>query len=205
MSKISYWHCMPVNLISGPVLVPEPTFSDTDYLPGYKWLEKRIGYFPLFMAAGNEDSAPYNAGYNNQWRVVLSSRYCKEKNRVISLERRAKGDAPNFAMFRFDERPKVCCFLDSAWWSIGVLTPHLNNEEPQEREVRSVLKPSWSHARWVREIKKDKIGIEMVVPQLDLRDAVEVWVRNKRAKQHLEKLGFKNVQVRRIPVEAPWY
>lgn len=204
MSKISYWHCMPVNLISGPVLVPEPKFSDSDYLPGYKWLEKRIGYFPLFMAAGNEDSAPYNAGYNNQWRVVLSSRYCKKKKRVIAISRRAKGDVLNFAMFRFDKLPEVCCFLDSSWWSVGVLTPHLNNEVPRESEVRCVLKRSWSHARWLREIKNDKISAELVVPKLDLRDAVEVWVRNKKAKAHLEKLGFKNVQVRRIPVEAPW-
>lgn len=194
MSKISYWHCMSVHLLQNPVLVPDPKYSDKDYLPGYKWLEKQIGFFPLFMAAGTEDSAPYNAGYNNQWRVKLSS-----------TEYRAKGDIQNFVMFRFDETPETCCFLDSGWWSVGILTPHLNNEEPRQSEVRSVLKRSWSRARWLREIAKDKIGIELVVPQLDLRKANEVWVRNKHTRAQVEKLGFKNVQVRRIPVEAPWY
>ncbi|MBF0208609.1 MAG: hypothetical protein HQK53_17180 [Oligoflexia bacterium] len=38
----------------------------------YKWLEKQIGFYPLFMAVGRRNDDLRMTGYQNQWRKVLS-------------------------------------------------------------------------------------------------------------------------------------
>ncbi len=202
MQNVSFWHCLPVyKAVRARVLHPAPRHSTKEFLPAYNWLKDRIGYFPIFLAAGNEVEAPYTTGYHNQWRVALSTRFCSKTGRILTLRRRKPGQFPNMALFRFDEIPEACTYMDSAQWSIGLLYDLLKGENPPESDIRKAFKASWNKNRWMRLAQKDGYAVELVVPQLDLSKASSVWVRNKATKERLEKLGYKNVQVRRIPLE----
>ncbi len=202
---VSFWHCMPVSKVKrSTLLVPGPRHSSKEYLPAYKWLEERVGYFPMFLAAGNEDEAPYTTGYHNQWRVSLSQKKCPKSGRLVTLKRRKAGRFPNLVMFRFDEAPSNCTFMDSSWWAISVMNGLTQGILPAEPDVKRVFKRSWSRNRWLNKAAADGCSVELVVPQLDLSKTSSVWVRNQATADRLTQLGYTNVQVRRIAVDAPW-
>lgn len=75
---------------------------------------------------------------------------------------------------------------------------------PDESDVDNVFKRSWSRHLWLHKAAKDGCSVELVVPQLDLSKASSVWVRNQATADRLRQLGYTNVQVRRIAVDAPW-
>ena len=56
------------------------------------------------------------------------------------------------------------------------------------------------YRRGIREIKKGTVESQIVVPSLNLALADQTWVRNKDTRRLLESQGFRNVEVKRIPL-----
>jgi len=140
------------------------------------------------MACGNLH-AERLTGYSNQWAQVIGW----DKNGNI---RRAKGEFPNFAMFKYrtDDIQEVV-FTDYDYWCCC-----LNSDEPEPYYVRRLFKRSWSRHDWLRFAERDPFGVQLLVPKLDLRKACEVWVRNEASRRKLVAMGFTNVIVKRLQI-----
>jgi len=179
------------------VIRPDPKYSDPDFLPAYRWLEERVGFFPLFVAVGNSNSARWNTGYQNQWRVKVG--YDLDSQRPIY---RKKGEFPNEALFSFADLSGI--FYDSGWWCI-VLNDCLNSNHVDKQTQRCLFKASRSKSKWLNQAKKNPGSVELIVPFLDLSRATTIWVRNQKTKKVVETLGFCDVQVKRIHIKSENY
>lgn len=209
--QLKLFHCLSLDSVSYGVLQPDPSYSDVDFLPAYRWAEAHIGFYPLFMGIGkgadvdvSQAGAPQPVmdvsitGYSNQWRRIISSRNEPGKGLVNVL--RKKGESPNFVLLIFDEQDiegGVC--TDYMSWHI-ILNDCMGNRVPDKRATSSTLKRSWSKARWYCLARKDSHAVQVMVPQLDMRKAREIWVRNKSTQRKLESMGFSNVKVKRLAV-----
>lgn len=200
--QLRLFHCLSVDSVSYGVLQPDPSYSDVDFLPAYRWAEAHIGFYPLFMGIGRQTTDDAEdvsiTGYSNQWRRIVSSRNVPGKGLVNVL--RKKGESPNFVLLIFDEQDVaggVC--TDYMSWHI-ILNDCMGNRIPDKRATSSTLKKSWSKARWHNLARKDSHAVQVMVPQLDMRKAKEIWVRNQSTQRKLESMGFSNVKVKRLAV-----
>jgi hypothetical protein len=166
---------------------------DEDYQKAYKWLAEKLGFWPLFLAAGSKLDDLAMTGYNNQWRIKIVDSAKKEQRKY-----RKKGEFPNRVMFSFEDMDGV--FTDYDYWHY-VLNAQYSSHILTDYEQRLVLKPSYTKARWLLKARKNPGSVQLVVPKLYLPDAKRVWVRNKKTKKLLEDMGFENVRVKRIPVD----
>ena len=85
--------------------------------------------------------------------------------------------------------------------SLFVLNARHKNYQMSNYEKRLIFKPSWKKSKWLLYAKKKPHSVQLVVPNLDLRKAKRVWVRNKKTKNFLESVGFRNVDMKRIKIE----
>ncbi len=159
------------------------------------WLEKQVGFYPLFMAAGSTLEDIGMTGYGRQWIVVTGSRYDNTTKQRFNT-RRKKGEFPNKVLFSYKNVKGV--FVDYDYWFI-TLNSGYSNYEVGPGHTRWILKTSWNKARWLRKARKRTCSVMYVVPQLDLRQANRIWVRNERTRKLLVNMGFINVQIKRIP------
>jgi len=163
---------MPLNLAFHGLLKPIPAYSDDYSIHAFRWLEEAVGFYPLFMMVDQQ----------GQQDAIVMTGYSR----------------PEMVLFVFSEatiETQKAIFTDYWWWlcvlnSIDML---LADEPIEKRVVRSLFKKSWRKSRWYRYTQKQ--SVQVVVPQLDLRLAQEVWVHNKTAAQQLIDLGFNNVKV----------
>lgn len=200
---VRLYHCMPLSAVSYNVLHPDRQFSDSELLPAYLWLEERIGFYPLFLALGQEDSISMT-GYTNQWKRVVG---CERRhNGSITNVYRRKGEFPNDVLFGFDKAVLAALdavFTDYSSW-LGVLNcidaeaKRIDEQLVGERLLKSLFKCSWSAGRWLSCSFNNPNAVQVLVPQLDLRLAREVWVRNQTSARRLCNMGFANVKVRRL-------
>jgi hypothetical protein len=180
---------MPFDQISYAEIKADKKYTeDEDFRRSFEWLEKRIGFYPIFMACGNEQAEGLT-GYANQWASVIGW----DRNGNI---RRSKGEFPNFAMLVFrTEDVQEAVFTDYDYWC-GCL----NSDEPEPYIVRRLFKRSWSRNDWFRFASRDPCGVQVLVPKLDTRKACEIWVRNQASRKKLLDMGFTNVIVKRLPI-----
>ncbi|MBS1994182.1 MAG: hypothetical protein JSS86_02350 [Cyanobacteria bacterium SZAS LIN-2] len=199
MKKQTYvYHVVPLEQVVHGKIVADPQLSDPEFLPAYRWLEREVGFFPLFLAIGNAD-AIYVTGYQNQWRTFIGGEFDQDK-KYRKIYRKA-GEYPNFVLFAFPlEKVPQRNLHDYQWWNI-VLTEALCEREVGPGLRRLLFKKSWNQAKWLRQAHKDGHMVQMVAPELDLTAAEYIWVRNKRTQEALLSRGFKNVQVKRLPLE----
>ena len=132
-------------------------------------------------------------GYQNQWKQLLAwGRNYREY--------RQKGEIENQVLFSFTDIP-TGVFMDYMNWHM-VLNSAYNNYQMSDREKRMIFRPYWEKSDWLRYVRRNSHSLQLVVPKLDLRKAAVIWVRNVRTKRNLENEGFRNVEVRRIPVNS---
>jgi hypothetical protein len=170
----------------------DPKHSDKDFKDAYRWLEKEVGFYPLFLAVGSTEEDVRMTGYQNQWRRLLSTG--PDGNTY-----RKKGDFPNFVLFSFENVEGI--FTDYAAWHL-VLNSSYNNYQITEYEKRLIFKHSWVRSRLVRKARKEHHSVQLITPKLYLPDAGRVWVRNQETKKGLESKGFENVKVKRLSLEG---
>ena len=182
-------------------LKPSSERSNPDYRKAYRWLEKEVGFYPLFLAVGETDDDIRMTGYERQWARKVGEEIVGRRANGSNIFRnvlRKKGDYPNFALFSFDEVDGV--FMDFMFWHIP-LNSVINDDEVTPYERRLVFKPSWLKSKWLGKARRDAGFVQLVTPRLYLPAAKRVWVRNLQAKKQLTSIGFENVEVRRLLLE----
>lgn len=212
--EIYLYHAMPLAQVKRGLLIPDPSYSDEEYLPAYRWLERETGFFPLFLAVGTVQEAVYVTGYSNQWRVYIGGEPT-DGGSWRKLYRKA-GEFPNYVLFALplsalagnsegnSERTAKDSFsgvfTDYQWWNI-VLTDCMNGTAVGQKLRRTLFKKSWARSKWLSTAAKDGHLVQVVAPQIDLDRAAFVWARNQETAKTLRQMGFANVQVKRLPLE----
>jgi len=197
-----YHHRMELEDVVFGKIIANPEKSkdeDMDMKSAYLWLEKQIGFYPLFLAVGDDEEDLRITGYHNQWRRVISTRFVgkNEKGRYIKeTVLRKAGEFPNRVLFSFENLEGV--FMDYDYWHIP-LNECINGQDCADKRVRHwVFKYSWDKSRWLRKAKQNPGSVQFVVPSLDLTKACRVYTRNNKTKEKLEDRGFRNVRVFRL-------
>lgn len=171
-------------------LVPEPACDgapcDDDewhdalaFEAAYAWLAERQGFWPLFLAVGDDDEARRITGY-------------------------AHGSDP--VLFSWRTAPAGCVYSDHASWHIVLNSVRRDGHAARveglgARVPAMVLKPSYRPSAWLRLARAHPGWVQAAVPRLDLRSADAVWCRNRAARRELLARGFarERVEVRRVP------
>lgn len=164
---------------------------DEDFEIAYEWVERKVGFYPLFLAVGNTPESIQMTGYQNQWQKLLGFDGSKKIYR-------GKGEQDNFVLFSFKDLPDGI-FMDFHDWHLVLNSRKAGNEVTSQDEI-SIFKPSYTKSDWMRYAKKNPHSVQFIMPELDLAKADLVSVRNKETQKQLQDKGFGNVEVRRIPV-----
>ena len=186
-----YHHCRSLDSVVYGRVEASPEHADEYLKDAYSWLEKEVGFYPIFLSVGTTDEDIRMTYYQNQWRRILS----EGSN---GKEYRKKGDFPNDVLFSFQDIKGV--FMDYTYWYL-VLNSSYNSYQMTGYEKKLIFKPSWSKSKWLRKVEKGPHSVQLVTPELHLPDAERIWVRNKETKRLLETMGFNNIEVKRIKVE----
>lgn len=185
-----YHHCRSLESVVYGEVKPNPHFSDEFLKRAYSWMEQQLGFYPLFIAVGEAEEDIRMTGYENQWRRIVSKSQKKTKYRTA-------GEFPNEVLFSFSNLEGV--FTDYDYW-IMVLNTEYKNYQVTDYEKKLLFKPSWNKAKWLRRARERPHTVQLVIPKLYLPDAEHIWVRNKKTKKQLEKIGFEGVEVKRLMV-----
>ena len=186
---------MPLAQITYGTIRADPAYSDSFFLPAYRWLEEKIGFFPHFVSVGNNESALYRTGYQDNWRIFVGSDHVHGTWQKIY---RKKGEFPNNVLLSFDHPEGV--FIDYESWHFAI-NACTNGRTVSTSEMKMILKPSWTSSRWLRAAKKTH-AVDLLLPELPLDKSVQIRVRNGETQKHMGMMGFRNVEVARIPVDT---
>jgi len=171
-----YHHCRHLAYVSYKEVKPSFKHFHEDSVKENAWLEKQVGFCPIFLAIGKSLEDIHNTGYYNQWY----------KKRRKSL---------NQVLFSFEKVEGR--FMDYVEW--GIAGSMAGREgKVSDYQTRALLKPSWSKSKWFRKAKEDPHSVIFATPSLDLRKADRIWVRNNQTKKKLENMGFDQVHVKKL-------
>ncbi len=187
-----YHHCLPAAAAYPITIRPDPNRSDSFFLPAYEWVRQIVGFYPLFLAVGNNIRM---TGYQDNWKIRVGGNFVDGN---YQKNYRKSGGFPNLAVFSFDTLDGV--FMDYDSWHIA-LNAYPNGRTVTEAEKKMIFKPSWTKYRWIRAALERTHQVQLVAPELPLREAREVFVRNNATRKMMEERGFHNVQVKRIEVD----
>lgn len=184
--KLIYHHSRVLEHVKYGV-VKQERGVDEYYEDCYLWLEKQVGFYPLFLSVGETEEDIRMTGYQNQWL-----------KKIGSYEYRKKGEYPNYVLFSFDQLNSGV-FMDYEGWHL-CLNSSAINYQIRDWAKRHIFKYSWNKGDWLRYARKNPHSVQYVVPELDLSKANKVYVRNQATKKYLPKLGFKNINILRLKV-----
>ena len=170
------------------VLVPDPALSDPDFLPAYRWAEREVGFFPLFLSVGTTADDMRMTGYQNNWQPPdrLGTHDPDPADRRLVL-------------FSFDSVAGV--FSDYSAWHIVLNSSHCDYRVGR-RYTSWILRRSWPTSRWLREARRCPHSVQLLAPRLDLREAVRVWTPDDESRRQVERLGYAGVRVKRVAYEG---
>ena len=192
IDNLLYHHCRSLEHVIFGEVKPKPEYdADLFDRKAHLWLEKQVGFYPLFLAVGTAEEDLHMTGYQDNWKRKIG-----EHNKCSIY--RKKGEFLNEVLFSFEEVTGV--FMDYLTWFIA-LNSEYKNYAVSDYEKRLIFKPSYSKADWLRKASKDPGTVMLVAPSLYLPDAKRIWARNKATKEKLEDMGFENVEAKRIAVE----
>lgn len=225
LKPLTYHHSRPLETVIFDVVRQKRAEGDNDQSQhdreSFEWLEKQIGFYPLFMSVGRTHIDLKMTAYWYQFRNNPNYRF--------------EEDRRNAVLFSFRDQPPGGVYTDYPNWDAMYLMnpPHehrdqdklrrydaklqqrveagdLTQEEAEilsdelfanivgpvpRKEIRSLFRPSWNKNDWITLANKYPNEVQYLVPQLDLSQADKVSVRNIKTKKILEKMGFKNVEV----------
>ena len=197
-----YHHCRSLDSIVFGDVKADSTHQDPDSKDAYSWLEKQIGFKPLFLSVGENEDDLRMTGYPDNWRRVIKTKIVRRRKDGIYIHKnilRKKGEFPNEVLFSFEDIGGV--FMDYDYWPI-VLNSEYKNYELTDYETRLIFKPSYKKSDWLRKAGREAASVQIVTKSLHLPDAARIWVRNKKTKKLLDDKGFNNVEVRRLIIEG---
>lgn len=159
------------------------------------WLESIVGFNPVFIICGNHFMVFEYTGYANQFAKLIS----RSKK---GSELRKKGEFPNQVMFSFDTIIPLNYIYHEWIGAMNDLAYGMSIEEVTEKWSHDVLKPDYSPEKWKEIARKNPGSVYAIVPEVDLRTATSIYVRNRLAEQQLEKRNFdtKKIKIERAKV-----
>ncbi len=187
-----YHHCRNLESVVYGEVKGNPEFGDKDYKGAYNWLEKELGFYPLFLAVGETEEDIRMTCYADNWRVRISTSLEDGKLNGIYTK---KGEFPNYVLFSFDNVEGIFSDYDS--WHL-VLAARQKNYNMTSYEKRLLFKPSWKKSDWLRKARKEPGTVQIVTPKLYLPSSKRIWARNNETKVLLEKSGFSDIEVKRM-------
>lgn len=207
MSMLLYHHCFPFEAVKFGKIKPSRRHTTLKYgetkdpidlqiidldIRANLWLKKRVGFYPLFFAVGTQDDDIRSTGYADQWRKLISQ--SRNGNTY-----RQKGDFPNEVLFSFADIENAV-YIDGAYWPMVFNTI---DEEVTKHWTKIILKKSWTRGKWLKKSLGDfPCSVMAVAPEMDLRNAQRIWVRNRATQKALKKMGFSNIEVKRLTLEG---
>lgn len=192
---LQYHHSRSLESVVFGEIKANPEHSDPELRNAYSWLEKQVGFYPLFLSVGPTEEDIRMTNYQDNWRV-----------KIFEDEYRKAGEFPNNVLFSFEDVDGV--FVDYQWWNLVISSGHVDYQMTDD-EKSLIFKPSWRKSDWLREATKERDPekeshwVDLVTPTLYLPDAKRIWVRNNQTKKQLETMGFENTEVRRLLLEEP--
>lgn len=192
-----YHHCRLLESVSYGEIVADSTYSNPDFKEAYGWLEKEIGFYPLFLAVGISENDIRMTGYQNNWRRFIGTEKI-EDGKLVRKYRRG-GEFPNEILFSFKLVDGI--FMDYDYWHIA-LNAVGYKDIITDHEKRLIFKPSWRKTQWLNKAKYEPHSVQLAAPRLYLPAASLISVRNKSTQLMLKMRGFQNIEVRRIRVES---
>jgi hypothetical protein len=168
---------------------------DLTFHAAYGRVAERVGFWPVFLAVGSDDEDRRMTGYQDQWRRwrTTDGEESRPQSRVL---------------FSWRHAPPAMVFMDFAAWHVVLNAVEFDGENVRDPSVRRlppsderrIWKRSWRAADWVRVARRGLVGVQAVVPELDLRTADELWCRNEACAKQLANAGFDatRVVVRRL-------
>jgi len=190
-----FHHCMPGSQVRLGTIRADPSWSDAGLLPAYEWLAEQIGFFPHFVSVGNNRSALYRTGYQDNWRVFVGSDNVRGSWQKVY---RKRGEFPNLVLFSFRDLEGV--FMDYESWHIAI-NACINRGRVTTNDMKMIFKPSWTRSRWLH-AAKNSLAVDLLMQDLPLDTAAGVCVRNRATQNLMEEMGFRNVEIARIPVDS---
>lgn len=163
---LQYSHCRSLSSVVHGEIKANPRYAEKDFKKAYSWLEREVGFYPLFLAVGTTYEDLRTTGYLDNSENVL---------------------------FSFEEVQGV--FMDFITWHIALNSRH-NNYKLTDYERRLIFKYSWSKSKWLAKAKKEPGSVQLVTPKLDLTAAKRISVKSNKIKRVLTSLGFNNIEVR---------
>ncbi len=196
-ANVRYYHCMPFDFVSFAEIDADPERTEDEGCRlAFRFLEQQIGFYPIFLACG-EQNASVITGYSDQWRVVTGTK--REAGRFVNTQRK-RGEFPNFVMMVFElDAISEPVFTSYHWWC-RCLNACMNDFHPSQSEIRGLFRRSLSRSDWLRLASRQTCDVQVIAPRLDLRKACEIWVRNHSTAKAMEALGFENLVVKRLPI-----
>lgn len=197
-----YYHSIPLKNIRYGWLTAHPRYSDKSFQNAYLWLERYIGYYPLFLAVGNDATTPYEmTGFNANFKTRITG-YGKKQQKPVNC--RNPDPLPNMVLFRFERSAfETLHYQDyDAWY--GILTTYgfdATEEEwnsPQRiRFIRRlspvIFKHQWSEELWLEKVRKKPGTVQAITPAVDLRLASRIYCKNRKTMEYLRRLGFQSL------------
>lgn len=179
--KLLYHHAIKVSDLVFGIIHPSEKFSCSDFIPAYRWFEKQCGFYPIFLAVGYSVESIRMTGYQNNW---LKEDVIHDKDLVC---------------FSFQDVNGV--FTDYDYWHIPLGQGWDGKEvKTTKQENRWIFKKSWSKSKWIRNANKKPHTVQICVPELDLRQAARIWVKDKETQDKVAGMGFKNVIIKKIAI-----
>lgn len=147
--------------------------------PAYLWLEARLGFFPLFLSAGETDRDLAITGYPNVFH-----------------------DNELRALFSFSDIPKPK-FMDYSLWE-HAMWQIVDEQAISDNLYDHLFRKERTRDEWLEIARASPGTVQVVTSILDLRKATRVLVQTEGSVDEMERLGFRNVEGRMVyyPVEV---
>ena len=89
-------------------LIPDPEYSEIAHKDAYSWLEREIGFYPLFLSVGTSIHDIRITGYDNP-----------NISKIASRKIRSKKECRNKILFSFEHVDGV--FIDLGCWDLPIV------------------------------------------------------------------------------------
>ncbi len=145
---------------SGGCERPNDPFHDALWMDAaYAWVAERVGFWPVFLAAGAGDEDRWMTGYQDQWRRAPAARG-EEKPRASKV------------LFSWGAPPPGTVFMDFLAWHMVLNSVEVSPEDPHRPRLRplpgfyerQIWKRSWRQSGWMRMARRNPAASRASLP-----------------------------------------
>jgi|SRR6185437_12162652 len=187
---LNCFHSMPVACVKSEPFTADPNLSGESLKPWYRWLERQIGFYPLFLAFGTP-------------LAIENTFYSHDSYECIPKERQSRNVLAIFNLHAV----RNCVFTDYDVWAhsdADAFEAIETGEEPDADWQRALFKPLWSRMQWFQKARRDPTSVQLLARRLDLRRAHEIWTQDEETLYEVQSRGLMNAKVRHLENPVGW-